>query len=158
MKKGVLISLLLCFSHVAFAFEEYTYLVVWSKDGNSVAYHLNDTPKILFSNNSLVIETKQIEVSYSLHNYSKFTFENEIPTNIVCISNDNNQSGIFDDNCLVFPKQKAGTKVCIYSFSGIKMMEEAIREEGSSFYPIATLPKGGYVVSVGKMSYKLFVR
>ena len=157
MNKGVLIFLLLCFSHAVFAFEEYTYLVVWFKDGNSVAYNLNGTPKILFSNNSLVIQTDQVEVSHSLHNYSKFTFENEIPTNIVGINNDYNQIGIIN-NCLVFPKQRVETKVCIYSFSGIKMEEGVIREEGSSFYPIANLPKGGYVVSVGKISYKLFVK
>ena len=63
MKKFFLILFLFC---LGLSLQAETNLVVWKKDGNKVAFALSEEPKVTFSENSLMINTSTVSVSYDL--------------------------------------------------------------------------------------------
>ena len=72
MKKLSLILSLLCFG---LSLQAETNLVIWKKDGSKVAFALTEKPTVTFSENSLMINTATVSVSYDLENMAKFTYE-----------------------------------------------------------------------------------
>jgi len=152
MKRFCFVLLLLSLFKNAIAFESRLYLVVWAKDGTQVAYDFKEKPIITFSDNYLVITIESSQVSYSLGNYDHFSFENEIPTEISSL--DVNGISIEDDH-LVFPDIKAGTHLKICTLNGSIIYDKLIDINGNYSLSISNVPKGIYIVAIGKLSYKL---
>lgn len=81
------------------------YLVIWSKEGQNVAYKFTEKPIIRFEKDMLVLETKEVKDFYDINQYSRMTFENELTTGLQL---EGEASTVFqyDDNNLVFPNLK----------------------------------------------------
>lgn len=88
MKSKLLLSLLLGFSIFAKAENNPTNLVVWAKVGTKVAYALAEKPKVTFTETDLVITAKGVEVTYSLENMARLTYEDNTLTAITNLQTD----------------------------------------------------------------------
>lgn len=75
MKTKVLTLLLSFFCLTAIANEPKTQLVIWAKGGGKTVYPLRSNPKIVFSENDLIVETNGLEAVFSLENTERFTYE-----------------------------------------------------------------------------------
>ena len=77
--------------------------IVWKKDGSKVAFALTNKPKVTFSENSLMINSNTVTVSYDLEDMAKFTYEDSESQGIRNIENDKVSSFKFDGEMLLFP-------------------------------------------------------
>lgn len=153
MKRFCFVILLLLLFKNAIAFESRSYLVVWAKDGTQVAYDFKEKPIVTFSDNYLVITTEGSQVSYSLRNYDHFSFEYEIPTEISSLDVNGNIS--IEDDYLVFPGIKSGTRLKIYTLNGTIIYDKLINNNGNYYLSMSNIPKGMFIVAIGKLIYKL---
>ena len=155
MKKLILFLSLLCFG---LSIQAETNLVVWKKDGSKVAFALTEKPTVTFSENSLMINTATVSVSYDLEDMAKFTYEDPESQGIRNIENDKYSSFKFDGEMLLFPSLKAGSKVAIHNLGGVLVFSRTIEVAGDYSFPISHLDKGVYVVSVDGLTYKIVKR
>ena len=153
MKRFCFVILLLSLFKNAIAFESRSYLVVWAKDGTQIAYDFKEKPIVTFSDNYLVITSESSQVSYNLGDYDHFSFENEIPTDISSLDVNGNIS--IEDDHLVFPGIKSGTRLKIYTLNGTIIYDKQINVNGNYTLSISNMPKGMYIVAIGKLAYKL---
>jgi len=155
MKKLILILFLFCFG---LSIQAETNLVVWKKDGSKVAFALNEKPQVTFSENSLMINSTTVSVSYELKDMAKFTYEDSESQGIKNIENDKDSSFKFDGEMLLFPSLKAGSKVAIHNLGGVLVFSRTIEAAGDYSFPISHLDKGVYLVSVDGLTYKIVKR
>ena len=155
MKKGILIIFVLCLGLVAKAEMQ---LVVWAKDGSKVAFALSEEPKVTFNENSLMINSNTVSVSYNLQDMAKFTYEDSEGQGIKNLENDKSSSFKFDGEMLLFPSLKMGSKVSIHNLGGVLVFTRTIEAAGDYSFPISHLDKGVYVVSVDGLTYKIVKR
>ena len=155
MKKLSLIFSLLCFG---LSLQAETNLVVWKKDGSKVAFALSEKPIVTFSENSLMINTTTVSVSYDLEDMAKFTYEDPNEEGIRNIENDKESSFKFDGEMLLFPSLKAGSKVAIHNLGGVLVFSRTIEAAGDYSFPLSHLDKGVYVVSVDGLTFKIVKR
>ena len=146
---------MLCFG---LSLQAETNLVVWKKDGNKVAFALTEKPKVTFNENSLMINTTTVSVSYDLEDMAKFTYEDSGEEGIRNIENDKESSFKFDGEMLLFPSLKAGSKVAIHNLGGVLVFARTIEAAGDYSFPISHLDKGVYVVSVDGLTYRIVKR
>ena len=155
MKKLILFLFLFCFG---LSLKAETSLIVWKKDGSKVAFALTEKPKVTFSENSLMINSTTVSVSYDLEDMAKFTYEDSDEEGIRNIENDKESSFKFDGEMLLFPSLKAGSKVAIHNLGGVLVFSRAIETAGDYSFPLSRLDKGVYVVSVDGLTYKIVKR
>lgn len=146
---------MLCFG---LSLQAETNLVVWKKDGSKVAFALTEKPKVTFNENSLMINTTTVSVSYDLEDMAKFTYEDPGEEGIRNIENDKESSFKFDGEMLLFPSLKAGSKVAIHNLGGVLVFARTIEAAGDYSFPISHLDKGVYVVSVDGLTYRIVKR
>ena len=152
MKKGILIIFVLCLGLVAKAEMQ---LVVWAKDGSKVAFALNEEPKVTFNENSLMINSNTVSVSYQLEDMAKFTYEDSEAQGIRNLENDKASSFKFDGEMLLFPSLKTGSKVAIHNLGGVLVFSRTIEAAGDYSFSLSHLDKGVYLVSVDGLTYKI---
>ena len=155
MKKLILFLLILCFG---LSLRAETSLVVWKKDGSKAAFALTEKPTVTFSENSLMINTSTVSVSYDLEDMAKFTYEDSAEEGIKNIENDKESSFKFDGEMLLFLSLMAGSKVAIHNLGGVLVFSRTIEVAGDYSFPISHLDKGVYVVSVDGLTYKIVKR
>lgn len=155
MKRLLLILFLLCFG---LSIQAETILYVWKKDGSKVAFSLMEEPKVTFSENSLMINSNKVSVSYKLEDIAKITYYNPRWQVIKNIENDKVSSFKFDGEMLLFSSLKAGSKVAIHNLGGVLVFSRFIEVTGDYSFPISHLDKGVYVVSVDGLTYKIVKR
>lgn len=152
MKKGILIFFALCLGLVVKAEMQ---LVVWAKDGSKVAFALSEEPKVTFNENSLMINSNTVSVSYNLQDMAKFTYEDSEGQGIKNLENDKSSSFKFDGEMLLFPSLKAGSSVFIHSLNGSLVFSRIIETAGEYSFPLSQLGAGVYMVTVDGLTYKI---
>ena len=85
-------------------------LVVWTKDGSTVAFALVERPQITFTETELVITTKESH-HYALENMAKITYE-PVPSGIKSLLDDD-AAFVLDGESLLFPDLKAGSTITL---------------------------------------------
>lgn len=152
MKKSILILSMLCLGLSAKAEMQ---LVVWSKDGGKVAFALSEEPKVTFNENSLMINSNTVSVSYQLEDMAKFTYEDSEAQGIRNLENDKASSFKYDGEMLIFPSLKTGSSVFIHSLNGSLVFSRTIETAGEYSFPLSQLGAGVYMVTVDGLTYKI---
>ena len=156
--KAKLLALLLSFSCLSkMADEPKTQLVIWAKDGTKVAYALVEKPKVTFTETELVITAKDAEVSYSLENMARFTYEDDSADAITNLQTDESSFKL-DGESLLFLALKANSTVSVYSLNGTLVFKKSVRQNGEYAFPLSNLNTGVYMVNVNGLTYKIVKR
>jgi len=156
MKRKILFLLLPLISLMAMANEPITKLVIWAKDGTKVAYALVEKPKITFTEREMVVNTNNIEVNYDLESLLRFTYGNEVTTNITDLKSDDTFR--FRDEALVFPALSANSTISVYSLNGSLVFKKTVPTAGEYAFPLSNLNAGMYLVKVNGLTYKIIKR
>lgn len=154
MKTKLLMLFLSFTGFSAMADEPKTQLVVWAKDGSHVAYALVEEPKVTFTETDLVITTNSVEVSYSLANMVRFTYETNENAAVKNIKTDE----VFfklDGESLLFPALSAKSTVQLCALNGTLVFKKTVQTAGEYSFPLAYLPAGVYMVTVNGITYKI---
>lgn len=156
--KAKLLALLLSFSCLStMADEPKTQLVIWAIDGTKVAYALVEKPKVTFTETELVITAKDAEVSYSLENMARFTYEDDSADAITNLQTDESSFKL-DGESLLFLALKANSTVSVYSLNGTLVFKKSVRQNGEYAFPLSNLNTGVYMVNVNGLTYKIVKR
>lgn len=131
-----------------------TNLVVWTTDGDKVAYALSEKPKVTFSDEYLVISADDMEVKYEIEKMSRITYESVDMSEITDIES-NDKPFKIGQNLLVFPDMKANSVVSIYALDGTLVFVKAVDCNGEYAFPLAKLRAGVYLVNVNGVTYKI---
>ena len=151
--KKLLVLLLLFFSIMAMAEEVKTKLIIWSKTGDRVAYALAEEPKLTFAETDLVITTESVEVSYSLDDVKRLTYEAGDCTAIRDIETDKVSFRVNGES-LVFPSLKPNSTVSLYLLNGTSLFRKTVQTAGEYSFQISNLNAGVYIVKVNGITYK----
>lgn len=136
--------------------EERNALIIWAKDGTQVAYALNEEPKVTFTENSMVISSKGIEVDYPLQDMARFTYGNEVNA-VIDLKTDKSPFKL-DGESLLFLALRPNSTVSVYSQNGTLVSQKTVRQGGEYVFPIGNLANGVYVVKVNGVTYKFLKR
>lgn len=153
MKRKILFLMLLQFCIFAIADESQTQLVIWAKDGTKVTYALAEKPKITFTENEIVVNTNNVEISYDLDKMSRFTYESGGTTDITDLKY--NCTFNFQNEALIFPALSANSAISIYSLNGFLVFKKTVQTAGEYAFPLSNLNAGMYLVNVNGMTYKI---
>ena len=157
MKPKIPLLLLMCFCLTAMADKPYTQLVIWAKDGNRVAYALDEKPKITFSGTDLVITSNGLEVYYTLSKMARFTYEDGSSASVINLKDDESLLK-FDEESLQFPAMKPGGRVTIYTPNGTLVFSKTVSSPAEYAFPLSSLNAGVYMVKVNGLTYKIMKR
>lgn len=133
-------------------------LVVWSKDGTKVSYKLEESPKITFTDESLVISTNKIEVDYSLSQMARITYESANLTGVFNVNGEKVNPFEFTSESLLFPASNADAIVKIYSTDGKLVIGRHVRKGDTLLVSLNSLNNGIYLVCVNGVTYKIVKR
>ena len=158
MKTKLLMLLLPFFCLSAMGDEPKTQLVVWAKDGTTVAFALAEKPKVTFTNTHMVITTNNADgMEFPLEETTRFTYE-PLPVDAVRDILTDNVSFRIDVESLLFPTLKANSTVSIHSLDGTLVFKKTVQTAGEYSFPLSNLNAGVYVVSVNGLTYKIVKR
>lgn len=137
--------------------ESPTHLYVWAKDGTKVGYALAKKPKITFTETDLIISYTGEEISYSLANMDRFTYESNSESSIRNIQTEEFPYKLNGES-LLFPNLKANNTVSIYTLDGSLVFMKTVRQNGEYAFPLSNLKAGVYMVNVNGLTYKIVKR
>ena len=156
--RKLLLLIATVFSLSAMAEDVTTDLVVWSKDGTKVSYKLNDSPKITFTDESLVITTNRVEVNYNLSQMARITYEKTDLTGIVNVNGDKVSPCNCNGESLLFLASNADTTVKIYTADGKLILSRNVLKGDTVAVSLSSLNSGIYLTCVNGITYKIAVR
>lgn len=133
-----------------------TNLIVCAKDGTKTKYALTEKPVITFSKTNLIVSTKSVNVSYSLDDFSHFTYESRDITSVENILE--SSSFNFSGDKLLFTDLNIDTSVSIYNLDGVLLISKLLAKNNNYAISLSDLQSGAYVVKVNKSTYKIIKR
>lgn len=142
----------------ALSAEETLYLVIWHKDNSHTAFALEEHPKITYDtgNGTMNCLTAGQEVSFSLENVHKYTFESssDLGNSLEKLSG---AAGSFEyaAGALSFCGFAAGSPVAVYSVDGSMMASLRIGADGTLSMTMGDWPRGIYLIKTLTATYKI---
>lgn len=129
------------------------WLLLWHKNGEIAAYHVNTHPRIKYHGGDFLIISDEVEIAYPSDDVRKFTlckdladYENAIGR----VPEDNWQNGCFE-----FNKARPGSIVNIYDSSGRKVDSHTVGADGSLQYSLDNYPAGVYIIKTETTNIKI---
>ena len=155
MKKRILITTLLFGTAFLLNAKEFvTKLIIWDINGQKYEYLLDSKPKLIFEEQYLLVSTIDNEMSYSLANLARFTYENTaIPAGVIDI--ETGKDYVYTGNALIFQSLPAGCKIYVYSINGTLILCKNITNSGQYALPLSTLSTGNYLINVNGRTIKI---
>lgn len=133
-------------------------LVIWAKDNTKVSYLLEDSPRITFTDELLVITTNSVEVDYELSQMARFTYENIEASNVVNVKGEKVCSFNFNGESLLFPTSDADISVRVYTTDGKLVLERYVHKGENLAVSLNSFNSGIYLVHVNGITYKIVKR
>jgi hypothetical protein len=152
MKKFYLILFFLCFT---LPIEAELNFIIWNKDGSKVAIPVSDYPSVHFYDDCIDVWSDKMDLTYSIEQIAKFTYEDIDDAGIKNIENDEAISFKIDGEMILFSLLRAGSTISINSLSGTFVFKRTIQTAGVYSFPLSHLDKGVYLVSVNGLTYKI---
>lgn len=154
--KNKLFSAILFLALCSFAAQASTPVTIIEKNGTENKYQIEESGKMYFSGNGLVIETKAgaPAITVNVANIRKVTFPK---TSVGLDAKDSESISLFAfpnpvKDVVFLAGVKSGEKVAIYSANGSLVSEISYADEGID---LSSLPSGAYVISVVGKSVKI---
>ena len=154
MKRTLFVFLFLLILSALSADEGQT-LVVRQRDGGSTVFLLNERPRIVFSDELVIVSSSSLTVSFPYSLVSGFYYEG-VADGVVPVRDE--PSFARSGDCLTFSSLPAGSAVRLYSLDGRMVGSCRADTQGCASLSLDGMPSGAYVVSVGGKTFKILNR
>lgn len=153
--KKVLVLLLAVFASFQLAQAAYTNddLIIETKDGNTVAYHLSTRPVVTFELTDLVLTSTDVTVKYPVTDVKELRFADG--TTAINNTKVGDITFSINGNMVSANGLTKGDNLEIYSIDGKAIANASVDANGAASVDISVLGQGVYVVKAGKKSYKI---
>ncbi|MCR5066029.1 MAG: hypothetical protein K6A67_09730 [Bacteroidales bacterium] len=132
-------------------------LVVWHKDGAKVMFKLEETPKITYVNDSVVIQSSTV-VQYAFQDIRKISFEKFVPSSIPETRIQNNIPFRSDGQHITFLPANRDIHVRVITLNGTVVKEFVVRKHEPISFTLRSYPAKLYLMNVDGVTYKICVR
>ncbi len=133
--------------------ENVTCMVLTMTDGTVNKFALNESPKVTYQGDNLVVESSTGEFTTAMSGISTFTFE-LVPVGISEMDNAP-QKPVLTPGKASFEGLKAGATISIYTTDGKMLSSVKADGEGFATVDLGTLPQGVYILRTPNQSYKI---
>lgn len=151
MKKIVTSLVLGIVASSAIAAGTYNVVKVRLVDDSDVRIVLSDRIHMTFDDENLIVTGGDTDVTIEKARVTGFVHEYEAGAGVGTLS-----ESAFDGKCMRFFSLPVGSEVRVFAADG--SLVYSAQAEGDATVSLEGLPKGTYVVSVNKMSYKIMVK
>lgn len=150
-----LVAALLC----AVAMQAQNAVALYQANGQVTSYYFTEAPRISYAGDCLLMTSSAGTVQYSLRGLRKIAFaEMEEPSAVKDIKADGTPSGglvfSFRLGQIAVSGAEPGAKATLFDLDGKQISVQAANTQGRCTLSTAALPKGVYVIQIGKTSYK----
>ena len=133
-------------------------LVVWHKDGSKVSFNLNETPKITYSGDKVIIQSSTA-VEYDFRAIRKMTYSmNDALTGIRTLSVDGDKPFIKQGQTLTFMPADKDMNVRIVTLSGMVLNNFVVRRGQPVSLSLVSSSAKVYLIQVNGVTYKISSR
>lgn len=130
-------------------------MIVESKDGSTVAFVLEQEPKVIFSDEQMLIKDSEREVSLFIADVRRIR-HGEFDTNSVEeISEAQSDSFNFKGNCFIVTAGDKSVVVSLYDLSGIRISLEKIESHNTKVVSLESFAAGIYLANINGATYKI---
>lgn len=153
--KKILLLLVAVVAAFQFASAAYTNddLVIETKDGNTVSYHLKDRPVVTFEATDLVLTVSDVAVKYPVADLKGIHFAGEI-TSVSNVKVSDIAFSVSGSEIAANGLAK-GEKLEVYTIDGKAVAASVVDAQGAAAVDISGLSTGVYVIKAGKKAYKI---
>lgn len=138
--------------------ESYQQLVITTTSGVQTSYRLDDEPKVRFTGQTLVIETKNTTVEFSITETDRISYETINESSISTIESDASDTFDFNGRDLTIFGQNYGISFYLYGIDGRLWLSREIPAGVSQTISLSTLVSGTYLVKINSSTHKLVVK
>lgn len=142
------------FATAASAQDEKDAMVVETKTDGRVVFFFDENPEMAFSGGSVFFETTSEKVDYPMSDVTEIKFE-RVKTSGIDDASLREVRFFFTDDRLTVEGLNPSALVTLYSVDGSARLQDTADADGTAVLPTGTLPKGVYVVTADKVTYKL---
>lgn len=148
-----------------FTIEPLYYFVAWLTDGSRYAYALGEHPVVTYSNDELLLTTKEQQVTYSASEVHKFTFslsdityKGELPPSTAVSSQEQHplldirHGDIFLSGC------RPGSVINVYGADGKHLQTVSANDNGNASLSTVFYPSGVYIIKTETITHKIIKR
>lgn len=133
-------------------------LIIWGKDGSSIAFTLAEAPKLTFHDDILNIQTSHVTDEYQLSNLLRITYADELTDCIEELAETENRNFSQNGEYLTFIADKSELQVSFIAVDGKIVHQFIVHPNDSVSVPLDLFDQGVYVVYVNGESSKLYLR
>lgn len=132
-------------------------LIVWTKDGSQIAFHLNEQPVIKTTLSAVFITTATAVTEYEPGAIDKLTFDSEA-TNIRTVDNDTELPYRIDGKTVEFLPGAKDLHVSIYRMDGQLLYEINVEANSSFSLSLDELGTGQFILKVNDVIFKVLLQ
>lgn len=151
--KRALITLALGLAAQGVWADDYKYLAIYDKNGNATDIELATLQRITFTATDMVVKTSDGENTFALADLLKMAFAQE-PTPVDGIQAATEGLLQYAGGELTVGAEAKGQILALYAQNGALLSSQKVGKSGASL-SITQLPKGVYIVRVGKTAVKI---
>lgn len=138
------------------------YLALWGNDGSITSIPLLWLPTFKYDveNKTIICQTLEKEVHFSMSDIHKYTLETEDLSITAVHSFQENNEGIIrkSNNGLSFFGFRPNTVISVYTIGGLLVESSHTDSLGQSSLPMSGWTKGVYIIKAGNITYKILIK
>ena len=137
------------------AAEEKNALVVRLKDGTEVQFITSEKLTVTNNGNDVVFKSSTATATYPRSNVTKFYFKAAVLNSIEKVQNEQKINFLMQSDYILITSTEKLTKPMIYNINGM-MLATSVNQisTNSATISISSLPRGIYIVTANKQSFK----
>lgn len=141
------------------AAEEKTALVVKLKDGTEVQFITSEKLTITNNGNDVVFKSTTAQATYPRSNVAKFYFKPAVESSVEKVKDEQSTSFLMQSEYILITSTEALAMPLIFNINGMMLAAPVSRISGNSAQiSISSLPRGIYIVTANKQSFKFIKR
>lgn len=156
LKRWLLTALFIVGAVVSRA-EQFQQLVIASKSGTVTSYRLDESPRVTFSGDNLVLETISTVIEIPVTQIDKIYYEVAEASGINDVNSDSGVSFEVIDRQLII-SSNLNTNVTVYGIDGIQWVSRSVSAGETASISLANLTDGIYLVKIGSTTHKIVIR
>ena len=135
--------------------EEKTALVVRLNDGTEVQFITSEKLTVTNSGNDVVFKSTSATATYQRSNVAKFYFKAHVPSSVEKVPSNQKTNFLIHGDYILITSTETLAKPMMFNVNGVMLVSQVNRiTNNSAQISISSLPRGIYIVTANKQSFK----
>lgn len=135
------------------------YLTVWTNDGGTTAFPLEEHPNLTFNaeEGSVLCKTSSQEISFLMNDVHKYTLDYlQNPTSGISVTPSKEEGNmVVQPSNLLFDGFAPNTVISVFAINGLLVDKQKTNADGRLSIQMNNWPGGIYIIKAGSVTYKI---